>query len=63
MQTITAREAVPGTRIVVDGLRDFAVVTVQRWEPSDIPGWCKLVCHRGLCRGRYPADHVFELAG
>ncbi|MEU0860660.1 hypothetical protein ABZ352_35635 [Streptomyces griseofuscus] len=56
---ITAREAVPGTVVVVEGWESFATVTVQRWEPAD-DGYATLYGADGVARGRFREGDYLE---
>jgi hypothetical protein len=56
---ITARDAVPGTVVVVEGWASFAQVTVQRWEDSG-DGYATLYGADGIARGKYRADDYLE---
>jgi hypothetical protein len=56
---ITAREAVPGTVVVVEGWASFAQVTVQRWEDCG-DGYATLYGTDGIAHGKYRAGDYLE---
>jgi hypothetical protein len=56
---ITAREAVPGTVVVVEGWASFAVVTVARWEPAG-DGYATLYGTDGIARGKFREGDYLE---
>lgn len=56
---ITAREAVPGTVVVVEGWASFAQVTVRNWAPSD-DGYATLYGTDGIAHGKFRADDFLE---
>lgn len=66
MAQITARDAKPGTKIVIDSGRHFFTAYVRAWTPA--PGeYANLVASdtpngRAWYRGQYAADHLFDLA-
>lgn len=56
---ITAREAVPGTVVVVEGWASFAQVTVRNWEDCG-DGYTTLYGTDGIAHGKYRADDYLE---
>lgn len=56
---ITAREAVPGTVVMVEGWACFAQITVQRWEGHG-DGYATLYGTDGIAHGQYRADEYLE---
>lgn len=56
---ITAREAVPGTVVLVEGWASFAQVTVRDWKPAD-DGYATLYDTRGIARGKFRAGDFLE---
>lgn len=56
---ITARQAVPGTVVVVEGWASFAQVTVRNWEPAD-DGYATLYGTDGIARGKFRAGDFLE---
>lgn len=56
---ITARQAVPGTVVVVEGWASFAQVTVARWEPAG-DGYATLYGTDGIARGKFREGDYLE---
>ncbi|MYR43123.1 hypothetical protein [Streptomyces sp. SID5910] len=56
---ITARQAVPGTVVLVEGWASFATVTVARWEPAG-DGYATLYGADGIARGKFLPDEFLE---
>ena len=56
---ITAREAVPGTVVVVEGWASFAQVAVDRWEPAG-DGYATLYDAKGIARGKFREGDYLE---
>lgn len=65
-ETITAREAVPGTRLVVPvssihGGGGWKYLTVREWRGCG-NGYAELFSTDGMSVGQFTSDHEFELA-
>lgn len=56
---ITAREAVPGTVVLVEGWASFAQVTVRNWAP-DGDGYATLYGTDGIAHGKYLPHEYLE---
>ncbi|WP_435613252.1 hypothetical protein [Streptomyces sp. bgisy159] len=56
---ITARQAVPGTVVLVEGWASFARVTVGRWEPAG-DGYATLYGADGVARGKFREGDFLE---
>jgi hypothetical protein len=56
---ITAREAVPGTVVLVEGWASFAQVTVARWEGHG-DGYATLYGTDGIAHGTYREGDYLE---
>ncbi|MGK5729742.1 hypothetical protein [Streptomyces sp. URMC 124] len=56
---ITARQAVPGTVVVVEGWASFAQVTVRNWEPAG-DGYATLYGTDGIARGKFRQGDYLE---